>query len=69
MLANLVQRDDGDTVAQLPIAEKGLGGHIRVYHHLQDSTQNCLTDLQEERRAALCFHAPSLVHGMRKTSI
>ena len=40
-----------------------------------ESTTTCRTahravhaDLQEERRAPLCFHAPSLVRGIRKSS-
>ena len=40
--AHLVQWNDGDTIAQLTIAEKRLGSGIRVHHNLQARyTKSC----------------------------
>ena len=41
--AHLVQWNDGDTIAQLTIAEKRLGSRIRIHHNLQARYTNCCT--------------------------
>lgn len=46
--AHLVQWNDGDTIAQLTIAEKRLGSHIRIDHDLQARNPKTCTPARVE---------------------
>jgi len=73
--AHLVQWNDGDTIAQLTIAEKRLGSGIRIHHNLQARYTNCCTPAhvkaaQQHVHLALKLYDPSIIRaGQQKVCL